>query len=77
MPLHNHVLKHGDTQFYCASEFKYNMGHGTEWKCMPNKQFFTLQLHPVIGEMKLRQNSQSRILITMYSEQLLFLYETK
>jgi len=39
---------------------------------MPNNQFFTLQLHPVIGEMKLLQYILFRILITMYSENFCF-----
>lgn len=45
---------------------------GLNENVMPNNQFFTLQLHPVIGEMKLHQNILSRILITMYSENFYF-----
>jgi hypothetical protein len=52
-------------------------GMGLNENVMPNNQFFILQLCPVIGEMKLRQYSLSRILITMHPEQLLFLQQTK
>jgi hypothetical protein len=45
---------------------------GLNENVMPNNQFFTLQLHPAIVEMKLRQNILSRILITMYSKNFYF-----
>jgi hypothetical protein len=50
-----------------AHNFIVHMGLNTIWgiglneNVRPNNQFFTLQLHLVIGEMKLHQNILSRI----------------